>query len=144
MHKISLASLQGEVTQKKLMELLDEDLGAARRSAQAITGEEVPIVLVGHNADVADWPYIYHVCTKNDMDFSKIAEKHGIVGTADTLRLLKGVGKCDVSWGGVCPAGKEQFKTPNALYTADRRKVLQPSDYSCVTLSWYAPSALLA
>ena len=121
MHKISLASLQGEVTQKKLMELLDEDLGAARRSAQAITGEEVPIVLVGHNADVADWPYIYHVCTKNDMDFSKIAEKHGIVGTADTLRVLKGV-----------------------LYTADRRKVLQPSDYSCVTLSWYAPSALLA
>ena len=55
MHKISLASLQGEVTQKELMELLDEDLGAARRSAQELTGEEVPIVLVGHNADVADW-----------------------------------------------------------------------------------------
>ena len=34
-HKISLASLQGEVTQKELMELMDDDLGAARRSASA-------------------------------------------------------------------------------------------------------------
>ena len=87
------------------------------------------MVLVGHNANVADWCalsppdslsaplsraltdwcsvcvckpyYIYHVCTKHGVDFAKMAAKHGIVGTADTLRLLRGVGKSDVTLGGL-------------------------------------------
>ena len=65
-----------------------------------------------------------------------MAARHGVVGTADTLRLLKSVGKSDVKWGGLCPAGKEEFKTPNYLYTVEGRRVESPSSYDCVTLSW--------